>query len=73
MKMVRELYPDLPIRAGDVTCIEVPEKYYSGYISLGVMEHCRQGPETFLKEAYRVLENDGVAIILFLAFILCDV
>ena len=63
VKMVRELYPDLPIRAGDVTCMEVPEKYYSGYISLGVMEHCKKGPEPFLKEAYRVLKNDGVAII----------
>jgi SAM-dependent methyltransferase len=63
VKMVRELYPDLPIRLGDVTRLEVPEKYYSGYISLGVMEHCRNGPEPFLEEAYRVLASDGIAII----------
>lgn len=63
VKMVRELYPDLPVRVGDVTSIQVPDKYYSGYISLGVMEHCRKGPEPFLKEAYRVLKDDGTAII----------
>jgi SAM-dependent methyltransferase len=63
VKMVRELYPDLPIRVGDVTCINVPDKYYSGYISLGVMEHCKHGPEPFLKEANRILKNDGVALI----------
>ena len=27
------------------------------------MEHCKKGPEPFLKEAYRILKNDGVAII----------
>ncbi|MCK5513792.1 MAG: class I SAM-dependent methyltransferase [Deltaproteobacteria bacterium] len=63
VKTVQTLYPDLPIRVGDVTRLEVPNDYYSGYISLGVMEHCRKGPEPFLKEAYRVLENDGVALI----------
>jgi SAM-dependent methyltransferase len=63
VKMVRERYPDLPIRVGDVTCMEVPEKYYSGYISLGVMEHSINGPELFIEEAYRVLRDDGVAII----------
>jgi SAM-dependent methyltransferase len=63
VKTVQTLYPDLPIRVGDVTRLEVPNNYYSGYISLGVMEHCKKGPESFLKEAYRVLKNDGVAII----------
>jgi SAM-dependent methyltransferase len=63
VKTVQTLYPDLPIRVGDVTRLEVPNDYYGGYISLGVMEHCKKGPESFLKEAYRVLKNDGVAII----------
>jgi len=63
VQAVRALYPDLPIRAGDVTRLEVPDGYYSGYISLGVIEHCRLGPEPFLQEAYRVLEPGGVAFI----------
>ena len=63
VKAVRALYPDLPIRMGDVTQLEVPDGYYGGYVSLGVMEHRWEGPEPFLQEAYRVLEPNGVALI----------
>lgn len=63
VQAVRTLYPDLPIRVGDVTRLEVPDGYYSSYISLGVVEHCREGPEPFLQEAYRVLEPGGIAFI----------
>ena len=63
VKAVRALYPDLPIRVGDVTRLEVPDAYYSGYISTGVVEHRQEGPEPFLQEAYRVLKSDGVAFI----------
>lgn len=60
---VRKLYPDLPIRVGNLNRLEVPNGYYSGYISLGVMEHTREGPVSLLREAYRVLEPGGVAFI----------
>ena len=60
---VCSLYPDLPIRVADVTKLDVPDGFYSGYISLGVMEHALEGPEVFLSEAWRVLEPDGLAII----------
>jgi len=63
VEAVRTLYPDLPIRVGDVTRLEVPDGTYSGYISLGVVEHSREGPEAFLQEAWRVLEPGGVALI----------
>jgi SAM-dependent methyltransferase len=63
VQAVRALYPDLPIRVGDVTRLEVPDGCYSGYISLGVVEHRQAGPEPFLQEAYRVLEPGGVALI----------
>jgi SAM-dependent methyltransferase len=56
-------YPDLPIRQGDVTSLAVPDGYYRGYVSLGVVEHRGEGPEPFLREAYRVLADDGVAFI----------
>lgn len=58
----KTLYPDLPIRVGDVLKLEVPDNYYTGYISLGVMEHCREGPEPYLKEAYRVLQPGGILL-----------
>lgn len=60
---VREKHPDLPIRHGDVTRLEVSDNYYQGYISLGVVEHRKQGPEPFLVEAYRILNAGGVALI----------
>lgn len=61
--LARKYLPNLPIRLGDVTSLDVPDSYYSGYISLGVMEHREEGPEPFLREAWRVLKPDGIAFI----------
>jgi len=60
VKGVKSLFPDLPIRQGDVCNLPVPGGHYEGYISLGVVEHRREGPEPFLKEASRVLSEEGV-------------
>jgi len=63
VRTVRELWPDLPIRVGDVTNLDVPDGYYAAYISLGVVEHRQEGPEPFLHEAWRVLAPGGVVLI----------
>jgi len=63
VEAVKALYPDLPIRHGDVMNLDVPEGTYTGYISLGVVEHRRDGPEPFLREAFRVLSEDGRALV----------
>lgn len=60
---VRSLYPGLSIRVGDAMRLDVPDGYYAGYISLGVVEHRHGGPEPYLREAWRVLKPGGVAII----------
>jgi SAM-dependent methyltransferase len=60
---VHTILPDLPIQVGDVTSLEVPDSAYGGYISLGVVEHRRAGPEPFLREAHRVLDHGGVMLI----------
>ncbi len=60
---VKSIRVDLPIRAGDVTKLDVPDSFYAGYISLGVMEHRHEGPEPFLREAHRVLAPEGIALI----------
>lgn len=63
IKLINKRYPNLQVKAGDVRKLTVKDGYYSGYISLGVMEHSQSGPEDYLKEAYRVLKRGGVAII----------
>jgi SAM-dependent methyltransferase len=62
VQAVRSLYPNLPIHVGDVTQLDVPDGYYTAYISLGVVEHRQKGPEPFLLEAYRVLVPGGVIL-----------
>lgn len=61
--LIKGCYPELPIRQGDVTKLDVPDGYYSGYISMGVMEHVYDGPAPMLAEAYRVLAPGGVGLI----------
>jgi len=51
VKEAKALFPDVPVRYGDVTQLEVPNAYYRGYISLGGIKHREKGPEPFLKEA----------------------
>jgi SAM-dependent methyltransferase len=59
----KEIFPSLPVRAGDVLEIDRPNDHYDGYISLGVVEHRMEGPEPFLQEAWRVLKPGGHALI----------
>ena len=63
VQLVKEAQPQIPVRVGDVTHLDVPDGWYAAYISLGVVEHLRGGPEPFLREAWRVLEPGGVALI----------
>jgi len=63
VEFIKGQFPQLPVRLGDVTNLDVPDGYYQGYISLGVMEHRKEGPEPFLEEAHRLLATGGVALI----------
>jgi SAM-dependent methyltransferase len=60
---VKRLHPDLPVRQGDVTRLDATDGFYGAYISLGVMEHRREGPEPFLVEAFRVVRDGGVMLV----------
>lgn len=63
VRAARAIFPSLPVVAGDVTALPVPDGTFAGYVSLGVMEHRQQGPEPFIREAWRVLAPGGVALI----------
>lgn len=63
IEFIHKELPDLPVRVGDVTHLAVPDGYYQGYISLGVVEHRMEGPEPFLNEAHRILSPGGIGCI----------
>lgn len=63
IRFLNQRFPEQPFRVADVTAMDVPDGYYSGYISLGVMEHLQEGPQQFLQETYRILSPGGVACI----------
>jgi len=59
----KAIFPDLPVHVGSIFDLDFPDNYFAGYISLGVVEHYREGPERALKEAYRVIKPGGVLLI----------
>jgi SAM-dependent methyltransferase len=63
IERVKHIFPELPIRSGDVCALDVEEGFYGAYISFGVVEHRAAGPEPFLAEAFRILRPGGVAIV----------
>lgn len=60
---VLQRYPSLPIRVDNVCNLTIPDSYYHGYISLGVIEHRKEGCDPFLQEAYRVVAPGGILCI----------
>lgn len=54
---------DCSIRVGDVRDLNCPDDYYSAYVSLGVVEHFRDGPQEVLNEARRVVKPGGILIL----------
>jgi len=53
----------LPIEFGDVRMTRFENNYFDAYISLGVVEHFREGPGQALSEARRILKKDGLLFI----------
>ena len=63
IEKIEERDPMLPVHVGDVLDLSYPDDCFSGYISLGVVEHFEEGPKKALEEAYRVLEDKGILLI----------
>lgn len=53
----------LSLAAADVRALPFKDNSVDAYLSFGVIEHFIEGPETALRESYRVLKDGGVAII----------
>ncbi len=63
VELVREAEPRLPVGHGDALAIDRPAGAYDSYLSFGVVEHRREGPEPFLVEAARVLRPGGLLVL----------
>ncbi len=63
VELVNTVYPQLPVCYGDALAIDCPDNTYASYLSFGVVEHRREGPEPFLAEAFRVVRPGGRIII----------
>lgn len=56
------LAPDMDIRVGNILALDYPDGHFGAYISLGVVEHFREGPGPALREACRVIAPGGIVI-----------
>jgi|GEM_PF-544127 len=63
VQMCKTHFPNVDIRVGDVRNLPFPDAYFDGYISIGVIEHMIEGPESILRELKRVIKPGGIAII----------
>ncbi len=61
--LVNGVEPGLPVIYGDALAIDRPDNTYASYLSFGVVEHRPEGPEPFLREAFRVLRPGGALVI----------
>lgn len=53
----------LKVSQDKVEKLSFTDNFFDVYLSFGVVEHFEEGPQKALLEAYRILKNDGVAVI----------
>ena len=63
IRAIKENFPELSVRVEDVKNIKRPDNYYDIYISLGVIEHFKEGPAQILDEMERVTKRNGYIIL----------
>lgn len=63
VRRVNEAMESLKVRVGDIYHLDVKDCTYDAYISIGVFEHNVEGPQSGLREMYRVLKPGGVGLV----------
>ena len=59
----QQLAGPLKLISGDLTMLGFKNNAFEGIISIGVVEHRREGPQPFLEEKMRILKPGGVLLI----------
>jgi SAM-dependent methyltransferase len=65
IEQVKTLMPDLDIRAGDVLNLPFDDNSFSGYWSIGLIEHFWDGYDKLVEEAFRIVAPGGFAFFTF--------
>jgi len=60
---IKEFKPAMPLVNGDVAKLPFKNNAFGAYLSLGVIEHFTEGPSGAIKEAFRLLKNNGYFIV----------
>ena len=63
IERVKNYFPGLPVESGNICQLNFQNESVNAYISLGVMEHFREGPQKAIREASRILKKEGVMLI----------
>lgn len=59
----QQLTGPLKLFSSDLTALGVSDGAFDAVISIGVVEHRREGPDPFLEEKYRIMKPGGVLLI----------
>jgi SAM-dependent methyltransferase len=64
VRRIKEIFPELNVMVGDVRNLPFPSGHFTGYWSVGVIEHFWVGYHDILSEMRRVLDKDGYVFLL---------
>jgi len=60
IEMVKAFDPTAPVECGDVGRLPYPDRAFDAYLSIGVLQHYREGPRQALEEAKRIVKDQGL-------------
>ena len=64
IEKIRSYDSNIPLYVSNVEKMPFEDNYFEAYISLGVLEHFCDGPQTAIKEANRVLKKNGLFLVM---------